>query len=158
MCWFEFGSGLQQRSYLGGIHLVDSDDELPDTESESEQSMLSGLAVLRNTGLELTSTGGNDENSAIGLGGPSDHVLDEVTVSRGVDDLDFRWVECFSKKMSCWTYSDHVFGSLEFPKGNVNGDSTLTLGLQFVQDPGYSQLRLSARAKTDGQRSVTHHI
>ena len=46
--------------------------------------MLTSLAILGDTSLELTSTGSNDENSAIGLGGTSDHVLDEITVTRGV--------------------------------------------------------------------------
>jgi len=75
-------------TYLGGVHLVDGDDELPDTEGESEESVLSGLTILGNTSLEFTSAGGNDENSTISLGSTSDHVLDEVTMSRGVDDLD----------------------------------------------------------------------
>lgn len=69
---------------LGGVHLVDGDDELPHTEGVGEKSVLTGLAVLGNTSLELTSTGSNDENSAVGLGGTSDHVLDEVTVTGGV--------------------------------------------------------------------------
>ena len=76
-------------TYLGGIHLVDGDDELPDTEGESEQCVLSGLTVLGNTSLEFTSTGSNDKDSTISLGGTSDHVLDEVTMSGGVNDLDF---------------------------------------------------------------------
>ena len=33
---FEFNGGLKQRSYLGSVHLVDSDDELPDTKGESK--------------------------------------------------------------------------------------------------------------------------
>ena len=69
---------------LGGVHLVDGDDELLDTESVGEESVLTGLAILGDTSLELTSTGSNDENSAIGLGGTSDHVLDEITVTGGV--------------------------------------------------------------------------
>ena len=48
----------------------------------------------------------------------SDHVLDEVTMSGGVND------------------SDIVLGSLELPQSDVNGDASLTLGLQLVQDPG----------------------
>ena len=72
---------------LGSVHLVDGDDELPDTEGEGEEGVLASLAVLGDTGLELTSTGGNDEDSAVGLGGTSDHVLDEVTVTGGIDDL-----------------------------------------------------------------------
>ena len=30
---------------------------------------------------------------------------------------------------------DIVLGSLELPESNVNGDTTLTLGLEFVQNP-----------------------
>jgi hypothetical protein len=30
---------------------------------------------------------------------------------------------------------DVVLGSLELPERNVDGDTTLTLGLQFVEDP-----------------------
>lgn len=69
---------------LAGVHLVKSDNELLNTEGESEQSVLTGLAILGDTSLELTSTGGNDENGAVSLRGTSDHVLDEVTVTGGV--------------------------------------------------------------------------
>ena len=72
---------------LGGVHLVDGNDELPDTEGEGKESVLAGLAILGDTSLELTGTGGNDEDSAVSLRGTSDHVLDEVTVAGGVDDL-----------------------------------------------------------------------
>ena len=75
-------------TYLGGVHLVNGDDELPDTKGESEQSVLSGLTILGDTSLEFTSASGNDEDSAISLGGTSNHVLDEVTVSRSINDLD----------------------------------------------------------------------
>jgi len=87
-------------AYLGGVHLVDSDDELPDTKGESKQSMLSGLTILGDTSFEFTSAGSNDEDSTISLGGTSDHVLDEITVSRGVNDLDLLWLRCPSRKMN----------------------------------------------------------
>ena len=74
--------------WLSGVHLVDTNDELLDTEGEGEESVLTGLAVLGDTGLELTNTGGDDEDSAISLGGTSDHVLDEITVTGGVNDGD----------------------------------------------------------------------
>ena len=77
----------EQETDLGGVHLVDGNDELTHTESEGEESVLAGLAILGDTGLELTSTGSDNEDSAIGLGGTSNHVLDEVTVSRGINDL-----------------------------------------------------------------------
>lgn len=32
--------------------------------------------------------------------------------------------------------SDIVLGRLKLPEGDINRDSTLTLGLEFVQDPG----------------------
>ena len=73
---------------LGGVHLVDGNDELLDTKSVGEEGVLAGLTVLGDTGLELTSTGGNDENGAVGLGGTSDHVLDEITVTGSVNDSD----------------------------------------------------------------------
>jgi hypothetical protein len=69
---------------LGGVHLVDGDDELLDTQGVGEEGVLTGLAILGDTSLELTSTGGNDKNGAVSLGGTSDHVLDEITVTRGV--------------------------------------------------------------------------
>ena len=31
--------------------------------------------------------------------------------------------------------SDIVFGSLEFPEGDIDGDTTLALGLQLIEDP-----------------------
>lgn len=46
--------------------------------------MLAGLAIFGNTGFEFTGTGSNDEDSAVGLRGTSDHVLDEVTMTRRI--------------------------------------------------------------------------
>ena len=79
---------MRHRTNLGGVHLVDGDDELPDTEGEGEESVLASLTILGDTGLELTSTTGDDEDGAVSLGGTSDHVLDEVTVTGSVNDLD----------------------------------------------------------------------
>lgn len=72
---------------LGSVHLVDGDDELTDTEGEGEEGVLASLAILGDTSFEFTSTGSNDENSAVSLGGTGNHVLDEVTVAGGIDDL-----------------------------------------------------------------------
>merc|ERR1712165_329138 len=85
---------------LGRVHLVDTNDQLLDTEGVSEQSVLTGLAVLGDTSLEFTGTGGDDQDTAISLGGSSDHVLDEITMSGGIDD------------------GDVVLASLELPQGN----------------------------------------
>jgi len=103
---------------LGGVHLVDGDDELLDTQSVGEQSVLTSLTILGDTGFEFTSTGSNDENGAVSLGSTSDHVLDEVTMTRSVND------------------GDEVLGGLELPEGDIDGDTTLTFGLQLVQNPG----------------------
>ena len=54
---------------------------------------------------------GKSTDSAISLRSSSNHVLDEITMSRGVND------------------SDIVFGSLKLPKSNVDGDTTFTLSL-----------------------------
>merc|ERR1719309_358670 len=103
---------------LGGVHLVDGDDQLLDTEGVGEQGMLPGLPVLGDASLELSSSGGDDEHTAVSLAGAGDHVLNEVTMAGGVDD------------------GDVVLGSLELPESDINGDTTLTLGLQLVHDPG----------------------
>ena len=52
---------------LGGVHLVAGHDELLDTEGVGEEGVLPGLPVLGDAGLELTSAGGDDENSAVSL-------------------------------------------------------------------------------------------
>ena len=49
--------------------------------------MLASLTVLGDTGLELTGTTGDDEDGTVSLRGTGDHVLDEVTVTGGVNDL-----------------------------------------------------------------------
>lgn len=77
---------------LGGVHLVDGNNEVLDTKGVGKESVLTGLAILGDTSLELTSTGGNDENGAVGLGSTSDHVLDEVTVAGGV----CRWLASYT--------------------------------------------------------------
>jgi hypothetical protein len=102
---------------LGGVHLVDGNDELLDTEGVGEESVLTSLAILGDTSLELTSTGGNDEDSAIGLGSTSDHVLDEIAVTGSIDN------------------SDVVLGCFELPESDIDGDTTLTLGLELVKNP-----------------------
>ncbi len=100
------------------IHLVDTNDELLHTKCVGEKSMLTGLAILGDTSFEFTSARGNDEDGTIGLASTSDHVLDEITMARSIND------------------GDAVLRSLELPEGDINGNTTLTLGLQLVQHPG----------------------
>jgi len=103
--------------WLSVVHLVDTDDQLLDTKGVGEQGVLTGLSVLGDTGLEFSDTSSDDKYGTISLGSTSDHVLDEITMSGGINDGDI------------------VLGGFELPQGNVDGNSTLTLGLQFVKDP-----------------------
>jgi len=52
------------------------------------------------------------------LGSSSDHVLDEVSVSRGIND------------------GEVILGGFELPKGDIDGDTSFSLGLELVHDPG----------------------
>jgi hypothetical protein len=99
------------------VHLVDQDDELLDTKGVGKEGVLTSLSVGSDTGLELTSGRGNDEHSAIGLGGTSNHVLDEITMSGGIND------------------GEVVLRSLELPQGDIDGDTTFALCLELVQHP-----------------------
>jgi hypothetical protein len=72
---------------LGGVHFVDGDNKLSHSESEGKKGMFTSLTVLGDTSFEFTSTTSNDQNSAIGLRSTCNHVLDEVTVTRSIDDL-----------------------------------------------------------------------
>merc|ERR1719351_145450 len=104
--------------WFSGVHLVDTNDQLLDTKGKGQESVFSGLTILGDTSFEFTNTSGDDEDSAISLGGTCDHVLDEITVTWGVND------------------GDVVFVGLEFPESNIDGDTTFTFGLEFVQNPG----------------------
>jgi len=107
------------------VHLVAADNHLLDTEGEGKKGVLAGLSVLGDTGLESSLGGVNAENGNIGLTGSGDHVLDEITVSGGVND------------------GEGELGGLELPEGDVDGDSTLALGLEVVKDPGILEGSLS---------------
>jgi len=73
----------------------------------------------------MRATKGRHTDSTVSLGSSRDHVLDEITVARGIND------------------GDVVFGSLKLPESNVNGDTTLTLCLQLVEDPCIFERTLS---------------
>jgi len=109
----------------GVVHLVDSDDHLLDSHGLGEESVLTGLAVLGEASFETTDIGGDHENGGISLGGTSDHVLDEISVSWSIDD------------------GEDSLLRLELPESDVDGDTTLTLSLQFVQHPGVLERALA---------------
>jgi hypothetical protein len=75
----------QMGGYLE-LYLVAAADHLLHSKSESKESMLTCLAILGDTSLKTSGGGVNDQNSTVSLGGTGDHVLDEVTVSRGIND------------------------------------------------------------------------
>merc|ERR1711967_145457 len=85
---------LQVRGRGSVVHLVDADDPLLDTEQVDETGVLTGLTLDLTSGtvalgdslLEATLISGDHEKSDIGLAGTGNHVLDEVTVARGIDD------------------------------------------------------------------------
>mmetsp|Transcript_12824 Transcript_12824/g.36793 ORF Transcript_12824/g.36793 Transcript_12824/m.36793 type:complete len:488 (+) Transcript_12824:124-1587(+) len=75
------------------VHLVDTHDELLDSEEVDQTGVLAGLS-LDLSGLVVTlldgggevSVGRNHQEAHIGLGGTGNHVLNEIPVSRGIDD------------------------------------------------------------------------
>lgn len=92
--------------------------------------MFTGLTVLGDTSFELTSAGSDDEDTAIGLGGTSDHVLDEITVSGSVNDLCCKHsVSISGEAMTRETHSNGELDGLELPESDIDGDTTFTLGL-----------------------------
>lgn len=107
------------------VHLVGADDHLSDSQSEGQQTVLSGLSVLGDSSLELTWWGGDHEDGNIGLGGSGDHVLDEISMSWGIDD------------------GEVVLLSLELPEGDIDGDTSFSLSLEFIQDPSVLEGGLS---------------
>jgi hypothetical protein len=123
---------------LGGVHLVDSDDELLDAQGVGEESVLAGLTVLGDAGFELTGTSSDDQDAAVSLRGSSDHVLNEISVAGSVNDGDVE------------------LRSLELPEGDVDGDTTLALGLQLVQNPSVLEGALAHLEKEEKNlRSVS---
>ena len=64
------------------------------------------------------------------LGSTSDHVLDEVPVSRSINDGHI------------------ILGSFKLPQGNIDGDASLALSLQFIQNPGILERALQKICKT----------
>ena len=83
---------------LSGVHLVDSDDELTDTEGEGKESVFTGLTILGDTGCGFTSTTSNDEDAQ--------SVRDSTIILGGTSEVR----------------------GLELPESDINGDIMLTLG------------------------------
>ena len=52
---------------LSAVHLVDGNDHLLHSEGEGKESVLTGLAILGDTSLELSDTGGHNQHGGISL-------------------------------------------------------------------------------------------
>jgi hypothetical protein len=115
---------------------------LTNTKGEGEESVLASLTILRDTSFEFTSTTGDNEDGTISLGSTSDHVLDEITVSGGINDLK-QGSSAADLDLGGVAYSNHKFRCFEFPEGDVNGNTTLTLSLQLVKYPGCDHQKLT---------------
>jgi len=103
---------------VGGVHLVDGEDHLLDSHSVGEEGVFSGLSFLSESSFELSGSSGDDEDGNIGLRGSGNHILNEISVSGGVDD------------------GEGVLVGLEFPEGDIDGDTSFSFGLELVEDPG----------------------
>ena len=64
--------GIRERSYLAegwlsGIHLVNTDNQLFDSERERQQGVLASLAIFGDSCLKLAGTSRNDQHGTIRL-------------------------------------------------------------------------------------------
>jgi hypothetical protein len=108
-----------------GVHLVAANNHLLDTHGEGKKCVFSGLTFLGPSRLELTGRRGNHEDGNISLGGTSDHVLDEISVAGSINDGEARFL------------------GLELPEGDINGDTSLTFGLKFIEYPSVFESSLT---------------
>ncbi len=108
-----------------GIHLVDSNDELLDTEKVNQTGVLAGLTLdlsslvvtLLDGGGEITISG-NHEEAHISLSGTGNHILNEISVTGSINDSVMPLL------------SEELLG------GARDGDTTLTLLLLPVHVDG----------------------
>merc|ERR1712048_799554 len=103
--------------WFGVVHLVTGDNHLLDTQSEGQHSMFSGLTILGDTSFKFTSGRSDDKDGAIGLRSTGNHVLNEISVTRGINN------------------GDRVFVGLEFPQSNIDSDTSFSFGLKLVRNP-----------------------
>ena len=115
-------------SSCGGGETLHEDDQysnVPKVDVYRELRRSSRPTFLRESALEASRIRRDDQESDICLGCPCDHVLDEVSVARSINN-------CI---MEGW--------GLELPQSNIDGDTPLTLCLELVQYPCVFKGRLA---------------
>ena len=80
--------------------------------------MLMDLPAPGDAGFKFTSSSSNSQNSTVSLGGACNHVFDEVSVSRGIND------------------GNTALAGLRIPQGERAMVIPCMVSFQFVQDPG----------------------
>mmetsp|Transcript_2949 Transcript_2949/g.3997 ORF Transcript_2949/g.3997 Transcript_2949/m.3997 type:complete len:229 (-) Transcript_2949:126-812(-) len=118
---------------VAGVHFVNTDNDLFYTEEVKKTGVLTGLTLLNtclgislgNSSLETTLLGRNEKKTNIGGGRSSNHVLNVILVSGGIDN------------------SVMVFVCEELLGVALNGNTTLTLLLTGVKVVGKTERRLS---------------
>jgi len=79
---------------VGGVHLVDSNNDLFNTQKVKKTGVLTSLTFINSqlgvglgdSGFETSLLGRDQKHTDIGSGGSSDHVLDVILVARGIDN------------------------------------------------------------------------
>ncbi len=139
-----------QQGVLAGLAVLgDTGFELADTTSNNQDGAISlqELSVLftknektcqeaQTARPETESSCGRAEITYLRRAG--NHVLDEITMARGVNDGDV-----VPGRVRTIPERENLLGGLELPQGNVDGNTTFTLGLQLVQNPGVLERALA---------------
>lgn len=115
------------------VHLVDNHDQLVDTLSLGEHGVLTGLAPLLETGLVLTLTGGDDENTNISLSRTTNHVGDIGLVAGRIENrvTALLGLEETSSYLDSLTLGTLLLGQIQSP-GQIPSLTTEFLGLSLV--------------------------
>lgn len=115
------------------VHLVDDNDELVDTLGLGQHGVLTGLTALLETGLVLTLTGGDDEDTDIGLGSTTNHVGDIGLVAGGIENgvLALVGLEETATNLDSLTLGTLLVGQIKSPR-EVPGLTTHLLSFPLV--------------------------
>ncbi|VCW61416.1 unnamed protein product [Gulo gulo] len=76
------------------------------------------LHILGDTCFKFPSTSSNNQDSTISLRCAYNHIFYHVSVSWGISEGPI------------------ILAGLEFPQGDISGDTTFTCSFQLIQDPG----------------------